>query len=192
MATSYISEHSAEYYLVPALKTILLEQYSYVSPVFPWIYREFNNSSKQLHKNAQFHVLIMFPRRPKLDGLDGDEIYVTINQELESFSKVAIEKGVPVIAGCPQALDIWELSICDSYAWLDLSYSYYDEYLHPISKLKKNGCLLEKEDILCLVRNSPVFNLDSFEVFFRELKKSQPHRMYGSPYKPVYFLIKTN
>lgn len=192
MATSYISEHSAEYYLVPALKTILQEQYSHVAPVFPWISRELSKISKHLHKDDHFHVLVMFPRRPKLNHLDGGEIYVTINFELEDFNKAGKGKGVPVIAGCPRAVDIWDLSYCHSYAWLDLAQSNYHEYLNPISKLEKNGDLLEKEDILALVRNSTIFNLESFEDFFRDSKKNQPYRMYGSQYKPVYFLIKTH
>ena len=141
MAISYISEHSAEYYLVPALKTILQEKYSHVAPVFPWIHREFNKLSLHLHKDDQFHVLVMFPRRPKLDGPDCDEIYVTINGELEAFNKVGKEKGVPVIAGCPKAVDLWDLSNCKNYAWFDLANNNFREYLNSISELKKmNAC----------------------------------------------------
>ncbi len=192
MATSYISEHSSEYYLVPALKKILQEQYSHVAPVFPWISRELSKIAKHLHKYDQFHVLVMFPRRPKINIPDDGEIYVTINCELEDFNKAGKEKGVPVIAGCPKAVDIWDLANCKNYAWLDLAKINHHEYLIPLSKLKKNGCLLEKEDILYLVRNSAIFNLESFEDFFRDAKKTQPYRMYGSQYKPVYFLIKAH
>lgn len=192
MATSYISEHSAEYYLVPALKEILQEQYSHVAPVFPWISRELSKISRLLHKDDQFHVLVMFPRRPKLHDQKRYEIYVTINQELEDFNKAGESNGVPVIAGCPRAIDIWDLSNCQNYAWLDLTRNSYHEDLNPISELEENGCLLEKSDILALVRNSAIFNLESFEGFFRIQKKSQPYRMYGSQYKPVYFLIKAH
>ncbi|RTN29025.1 hypothetical protein EKN93_18175 [Enterobacter asburiae] len=191
MATSYISEHSAEYYLVPALKKILQEQYRYVAPVFPWISRELSNISKHLHKDDWFHVLVMFPRRPKINEHDDREVYVTINGELEDFNKAGKENGVPVIAGCPMAVNIWDLSSCNTHAWINLDQINFYEYLNPISKLKKNGCLLEKEDILSLVRKSAVFNLKSFEDFFRYAKETQPDRMYGSQYKPVYFLIKT-
>lgn len=192
MATSYISEHSAEYYLVPVLKKILQEQYSHVAPVFPWISREFSKISRHLHKDDQFHLLVMFPRRPKLNGLNSGEIYVTINWELEAFNKAGKEKGVPVIAGCPRAVDIWDLSNCQSYAWLDLSQNNYHEYLNPIGELEENGYLLEKEDILTLVRNSAIFNMESFEDFLRDAKETQPYRMFGSQYKPAYFLIKTH
>ncbi|MGP2522755.1 hypothetical protein ACTUSX_23210 [Pantoea ananatis] len=190
MATSYISEHSAEYYLVPALKKILQEQYSHVAPVFPWMSREFCKISRRLHKDDLFHVLVMFPRRPKFNDPDNGEIYVTINHELEAFNKVGEEKGVPVIAGCPRAVDIWDLANCHNYVWLDLAQSNNHEYLNPISKMEKKGCLLEKEDIVALVRNSAIFNLETFEGFWRDAKETQPYRMYGSQYKPVYFLIK--
>lgn len=137
MAASYISEHSAEYYLVPALKTILQEEYSHIAPVFPWISRELSNISKHLHKDDWFHVLVMFPRRPKIDGTDDFEVYVTINRELEYFSKAGKEKGVPVIAGCPMAMNLWDLSDSNTHAWIDLSQINCYEHLNPISNLKK-------------------------------------------------------
>lgn len=192
MATSYISEHSAEYYLVPVLKEILQEQYSHVAPVFPWISRELGKISRLLHKNDQFHVLVMFPRRPKLHDQKSSEIYVTINWELKAYNKVGENCGVPVIAGCPRALDIWDLSNCQNYAWLDLTRNSYPEYLNSISELEVNGHLLEKEDILALVRNSAIFGLESFEEFIRDARETQPYRMYGSQYKPVYFLIRAH
>lgn len=57
-----------------------------------------------------------------------------------------------MIAGCPRAVNIWDLSNCNNYAWVNLSQINYYEYLNPVSNLKKNGCLLEKEDILFLVK----------------------------------------
>ena len=137
MATSYISEHNAEYSLVPALKKILQEQYGHVAPVFPWISRDFSKISRHLHKDDMFHVLVMFLRRPKLNDLDSNEIYFTINWEVEAFKKIAEVKGVPVITGCPVAGDLWSLSNCEDYAWLDLSKNNYHVYLNPISKMKK-------------------------------------------------------
>lgn len=171
MATSYISEHSAEYYLVPTLKEILQEQYSHVAPLFPWISRELSKLSRLLHKDDQFHVLVMFPRRPKLGDPKSSEIYVTINFELEAYNEVWKNSSVPVIAGCPLALDIWELSNCQNYAWLDLTKNTPYKYLNTISQLKEHGFFLEKSDILTLVRNSAVFNLESFEKLFRDAKK---------------------
>lgn len=46
---SYISEHTAEYYLVPDLINILKEKYNFVSPVFPWVTRELSSLSKKIH-----------------------------------------------------------------------------------------------------------------------------------------------
>lgn len=191
MATSYTSEHSAEYSLVPALKKILHEEYSHVAPVFPWISREFSKLSRHLHKDDLFHVLVLFPRRPKFNDQKTEEIYITINLELDVFKNAGEIKGVPMIAGCPRAVDIWDLSNCQNYAWLDLTKNNHHEYLIPISKAEKKRYLLEKEDILALVRNSAIFNFRDFEDFFRDAKRNQPKRMYGSQYKPVYFLIKT-
>jgi hypothetical protein len=63
----------------------------------------------------------MFPRRPKLNDQDSSEIYFTINWEVEDFNKIGEAKGVPVITGCPRAGDLWDLSNCEDYAWLDLA-----------------------------------------------------------------------
>lgn len=190
MATSYISEHSAEYYLVPALKEILQVEFSHVAPVFPWIHRELSKLSRHLHNDDQFHVLVMFPRRPKLLDQKSCEIHVTINPELDDFSKAGVSNGVPVIAGCPQAINIWDLSNCKKYAWLDLTQKTYHESPYSLKELEENRCLLEEEDILSLVRKSTIFNLQSFEDFFRAARATQPIKIYGSLYKPVYFLIK--
>ncbi|MEH3173182.1 hypothetical protein POW79_14395, partial [Enterobacter quasiroggenkampii] len=93
--------------------------------------------------------------------------------------------------GCPMAVNIWDLSSCDTHAWINLDQVNSYEYLNSLSNLKENRCLLEKDDILSLVRKSTIFNLNSFEDFFRHAKETQPDRMYGGQYKPVYFLIKT-
>jgi len=46
---SFINERSAEYILVPNLKSILLEKFSTVTPLFPWATREGSVLSKQIH-----------------------------------------------------------------------------------------------------------------------------------------------
>lgn len=189
MASSYISEHTAEYYLVPALTKILTKKYSYVAPVFPWISREFSRISKKIHQDDKFHILVMFPRRPKLCSEQDNDIYITINPELAEFYNIAEAKKVPVLVGWPLAKNIWELSKCQ-YKWSNLSKNIDSQYLNSTRALEQNGLILDEIDIYNLVEKSSIFDYLSFHNFISVLKEVRPYRPYGGFYKPVYFLIK--
>jgi hypothetical protein len=56
-ATSFIGEHTAELSIVPVLKTILHNEFEFVTPIFPWMTREGGIISKHLHKNEKFKIL---------------------------------------------------------------------------------------------------------------------------------------
>ena len=194
MATSYISEHSAEYSLVPALKSLLEAEFEFVVPVFPWITREISKISMLLHKNDRFHILVMFPRRPKISGVNDSTVYVTINRELESYKEVGSEHGVPVIAGCLKASDFWELAKCSEHIWLEIGHPELQEYLISVESLTlgTRSPRLDDEAVIALVKESRIHDIGGFDGFLRKARYSQPHRMYGAQYKPVYFLVKTH
>lgn len=189
MATSYISEHSAEYYLVPALKRILDSEFEFVAPVFPWLSREFSKVSRSIHLDDKFHVLVMFPRRPKITE-NNEQVFVTINVELEDFNSVGNEYGVPIIAGCPNASSLWELASCRDFVWINIAAASLCPYLIPIGSSNHRSAWLTEKSIINMVKKSTVFNLSSFEIFLRDARESQPETMYGGQYRPVYFLIK--
>jgi len=112
MATSYISEHSAEYYLVPALKRILDSEFEFVAPVFPWLSREFSKVSSSIHLDDKFHVLVMFPRRPKVTG-NNRQVFVTINEELEDFNSVGMNMVSQLSLDAPMLLVYgnWQVAV---------------------------------------------------------------------------------
>ncbi|MCK4486356.1 MAG: hypothetical protein KAU38_06260 [Desulfobacterales bacterium] len=194
MATSYISEHSAEFYLVPYLKKELEKHFKFVAPIFPWINRETSKVSRLLHGDDHFRLLIMFPRRPKLDKSDNKRIFVTINWELQSFKEFAEEYGVPVIAGCPIASSFWELSRSSNYVWMEISNQQLEKYLNPVQDTGCNKTCssnMSINNIVELVNTSSTMDMDRFVEFLRELRYAQPVRfLFGPRYKPVYFLIK--
>lgn len=192
MATSYICEHSAEFYLVPYLKSLLEREFEYVAPISPWLSREFAGKSKKLHQNASFRVLVVFPRRPKISN--GSDIFMTVNAELEAFKKVGIEYGISVIAGCPLATDFWELATANRYAWLNIGRLDTYEYLINASSPAEDrgGLFLTDEQILELVKKSSIQTMDSFESFVRDARYSQPPSFFWGRYKPVYFLTKAH
>ncbi len=144
MATSYINERTAEYYLVPALKRILEKDFYDVAPVFPWLSREFSKISKELHNSDKFSLLAMFPRRPKVGPDECRTIYAIINSELEEFCEVCEQYDVPVIAGCSNASTFWNLSRGDDVVWLDIRHPGLDSYLNPISH---SAARLREQDV---------------------------------------------
>ena len=73
MATSFINERTAEYYLVPALKKVLEKEYTEVASVFPWLSREFSKISKEHYGDPNQYPLIFEANKPMLQ--DPDKIY---------------------------------------------------------------------------------------------------------------------
>ena len=194
MATSFINEHSAEYYIVPYLKNELEKYFKYVAPIFPWLNRETSKISKLLHGSDSFHVLIVFPRRPKLDINDTNKIYITINSELLEFKEFAGKHGVPVILGCPIADNFWELSKCPKCVWLELNDQQPDKYLNPIKSSDFNESLLPNistKNIVRHIQDSSIMDINKFFEFLKESRCMLSRRLlFGPRYKPVYFLIR--
>ena len=189
MATSYICEHSAEFSIVPYLKSLLEKEFKYVVPISPWLSREFARKSKEVHKNTEFQVLVVFPRRPKTN--EENDIFVTLNSEIYAFKDISVKYGIEAIAGCPLATDFWELATSTRYVWLDVGHPSDHEYLIKItSPTAKNDVFLSDEQILDLVRKSAFQTIGSLEEFVREARSVQSHFFFGSRYKPVYFLVR--
>lgn len=192
MATSFISEHSAEFSLVPALKEILERKFEYVVPLYPWVNRETSSISKSLHKNAEFFILVMFSRRPKIASNMETSISITMNHELEEIQKLGELKGIPAIAGCPHAIDFWELAKSKKHIWLSIGHQMTSDYLIPIASLNnsEDTPILTDDKILGLVDDvCKKQNILSFKEFLIEVRWKLPHTFFGPRYKPVYFLM---
>lgn len=187
MTTSFISEHSAEFALVPYMKALLEKEFNCVVPMFPWLSREFGKMSKAVHNSDKFHILTLFPRRPKVS--ENGNIFVTVNYELSQVKEIGEDKGVTVLAGCPLATNFWELASCKDFAWVDVNHPDIHEYLVPVKYLS-HGARLMDSDIIELIKNSPLHSMKSFEEFIRSVRDELPSGFYGARYKPIYFLIK--
>lgn len=184
MATNFICEHTAEFILVPYMKSLLEDRFEFVLPMFPCLTREFTNESRRLHKNCEFRLLILFPRRPEIS--DDQHLYVTINEELRSFKSIGDRYGVPVIAGCPKATDFWTLATCTEQVWIDI------EACGEENLLSIEGCNSYRKtdaDVLRIARESNIQTMDSFKALIRETRQLQPYRRWGACYKPVYFVM---
>jgi len=183
LVTSFISEHTAEFVLVPKMKAVLESRFSTVVPIFPWLSREFGRRGKTFYGFSEFFVLALFPRRPKIS--DQGDIFVTVNGELSAYKEIGLRYGISVMAGCPKAATLWELASCDTCVWLDVDSSY--RYLENIDLLE--GKILSDKDIVNSASQGKVHTMDTLEDFIRETRYVLPAGFFGARYKPVYFLI---
>ena len=201
-STSYICEHTAEFTLLPVLKKILLKKYDTVTPIFPWITREGSNFSKKIHANEKFNILGMYPRRPKIQISGEANFLITINDEIVTSAKAGLERGIPIIAGCPLAYNFWSLGNNPKCLWIklckDTPKSIYVETIddeieigepkhkytfssdQEITRYSTSHCrfvsLDEAIDTIKLIRRCG-YNYDRYYPFI-------------GGYKPVYFLMK--
>ena len=76
-----------------------------------------------------------------------------MNNELEEIQKLGELKGIPVIAGCPQAKDFWELAKSKKHIFLSIGHHMTSDYLVPLVSLysSKDTPILTNDKILELV-----------------------------------------
>ena len=134
---SFISERSAEYVLVPNLKSILLEKFSTVTPLFPWATREGGSLSKHIHGGETFRMIGLYARRPKLIST-GTNITIKLNRQILMGAKQGEELGIPIIAGCPLVKDFWELGGDPECVWIRLDQEPEDDIEIEIPKFSNS------------------------------------------------------
>lgn len=204
-ARSFISEHTAEYTLVPNLKNILQERFSIVTPLFPWATREGSTISRHLHKDERFKIVGLYPRRPKLLSANSSIIIVKLNRQILLGAQRGTELGIPIIAGCPLAKDFWELGNCPNCLWIKLDQGFVDDFELEIessqssyfaNQISKFVFQSEKDLLIYLNERSEPMNFGAAMLSFTEIKRASRELDYHSyfglmgGYKPVYFLLK--
>jgi len=199
METSFLSEHTVEYCLVPEFKALLEKEYEIVIPLFPWISREGGKLSKTIHGSLKFYVIAMYPRRPKFEVPGSDTIVVKINNQLITAAMKGKKLGIPIIAGIPFARDFIELSSRPKCYWIKLTKFELRDNFVEINKttdyVPKVGFENDRNLFNYIKKN---LRLKSFEEIINnisEIMRSEEDNRYFqrylfSPgYKPVYFLI---
>lgn len=199
MATSFVCEHSVEYYLVPEFKALLEEEYESVIPLFPWLTREGGKLSREIHKLPFFNVVAMYSRRPKFEKPGSDIVIVKINNELMRAAEQGKMLGIPIIAGIPFARDFFELSKHPKCYWIKLTdYSIADYHLEinkSMDYIPKCGFDNDGELINYI---KGIMRPKSFSEILTDVRKVMSARkedshfkrfLFASGYRPVYFLI---
>lgn len=204
-ATSFISEHTAEFVLIPILKKILQKEFEFVTPIFPWMTREGSNISKSLHQNDKFKILGLYPRRPKIALLDKENIHIKINDQIILGARSGFTLGIPIIAGCPLAKDFWELGNIPNCLWIRLNFKSNKNKEFQIKQgkslyldrdLSKVVFHEENEILEYVIENANLFDVDGAMEAFRKIKMDSLNFEYYSRfylwggYKPIYFFLK--
>ncbi|KAI1694083.1 hypothetical protein Ddc_22364 [Ditylenchus destructor] len=95
--TSFFSERTAEYSILPPLVERLSGRFGRAVPMFLWSNREGNRTSERLNKGTDVRVLAVFARRPKVTR-DPDVVSGRLNDELMEFAAAAGACGIPCVA----------------------------------------------------------------------------------------------
>lgn len=190
---SFISEHSAEYILVPQFANILSLEYQHVIPIYFWSTREGSNLSKSNFHNKKVKVVAMYPRRPKIDPLYPGKILATINHEIYQRTEYLESKGIPTFAGVPLIESMDEISLSSKCGWFNLSSGEEKMYMTKetggisteliVNLVEKNAKQMDWVDAIEVLKN----NKDSINDGTRTIYIRR--YMFGDRYKPVYFII---
>jgi hypothetical protein len=198
--TSFISEHTAEYFLIPQLCDILSKTYNNIVPLYFWQSREGDNLSKEIHRNYNLKLLAFFPRRPKLEYSSSDKIICSINDSLFEFSNQAIKHGIITIAGVPLISSILEFgmhksiwfqisTICQPYISLSIDKTNNLVIGHNKDCIK----ILDEKSFSNIYDNANSFDWETAIKIMKDLRNTSRIGLnrffYGDHYKPTYILM---
>jgi len=133
---SFISEHTAEYVLVPDLVRRLAPDFLEVIPIFFWATREGNSTAAMTMFETSVRILSAFARRPKIWG--EDRIMMKINPELVQYSRVSADAGIPVLAGVPLVSALSQLRLFSKCSWFELS-AWHGTSVEPYVEVMLDG-----------------------------------------------------
>jgi hypothetical protein len=199
--TSFMSEHTVEFYLVPRFRALLSTRYSHVLPFFYWKTREGNIMSRGDDFPALVRVCAMFPRRPKV--LE-EQLELTVNEEVYLMSEHLQQAKIPTFLGFPCVHSLSALAADFECLWFSPIPNERRYTRHEVSPGEGAtgdstlfGPFKDGKDIHGYIEaNATQQTWRSFldVIFVVHSKISQENIirnrfLFGPPYKPVYFLM---
>ena len=133
MATSFISERSAEYILVPKLIYILKRYFSKSIPLYFLSTREGSSISRACHPLQPVKIISVFARRPKITTPNQFSVEVKFNLSLFETAQRLMPLGIPTFAGVPLASSIFDLSLETDCAWFEIAGNNNDDIVCEVS-----------------------------------------------------------
>lgn len=98
--SSFISEHTAEYIILPPLINAIEKKYSSVLPLFYWSSREGGSHGRDSLRFNNYKVIAVYPRRPKVLKVNSETICLTFNDILFDALKNSILSAFPFWPEC--------------------------------------------------------------------------------------------
>jgi len=199
MASSYVSEHSVEFVLVPQFAGILSVGYETVVPIYFWHSREGGNISKECFRNREVRIVVLYPRRPKVINAYQPKIEVKFNEVLFERSRQFKEKGISVFAGVPLASSLDDFTVTTKCAWFKIHPNGSEEIIElscevPTPIFSQNVKQVGQKEILSIIDdNSLRLSWPKAIEYLRELRSRSSFirswSFMGDTYKPIYFLL---
>ena len=201
--TSFFSERTAEYSILPSVVTYLRQRFGAAAPMYFWSTREGNTVADQVHAGRRMRVLVIFTRRPKV--WRGAVLLGKINAELFAFARRADQHGLPCFAGFPAVRSVLELGGDFRTHWFSLIGEEQDDLHFQVDPLQPHLAptamdghalqTVELGDIGDAVESARVLLWSDVIKAIRNVR--HPHRRTnygaflggGSLYTPTYVLV---
>ncbi|MEM7085223.1 MAG: hypothetical protein AAF489_03525 [Bacteroidota bacterium] len=192
--SSFISERTADYIIVPRLVSMLKSEFRDVVPLYPWLSREGGKLSRTLHADDSFRVLGLFTKRPKV-SIAKTKFVVKVNNDFVLGASAARKLGIPFITGTPIVQDFWRLNENADCFWVKLNETtkdFYEIKANSPCPYSDNIIQSEEEMIEFVTNNSSEMILETLVRAIREVRWASGNGMYRAfgLYRPVYFLLR--
>jgi hypothetical protein len=201
-----MSEHTAEYALVPDLVAHLGKHFPIIVPVYFWATREGARVGRESISNHTIRVVAAFARRPKVVRPGDERILVKVNEQLFAAARAGAEVGIPVLAGVPLVNNLVDFSIGVSCSWFHISSTSQPtadrEFLLALSEEPRRPALQEgvsgplTQMELVNIAQSWCSELDWMGAVdgMRYVKSAGGihHPLFGGGYRPFFALMPSN
>jgi len=192
--TSFMSEHTTEFYVVPRFRAIIEKRFSSALPMYFWSSRE--GTARDAHVGVQGRLCALFARRPK----DPTPTHVIMKVNAEVFDDaVRLRKlGIPTFVGMPEVVSFLELAGEFECAWFslrateDAQSDFYFTSAAPVEPDFRVRGPLNEEEICGIVQDEcrDVTWAEAVGCMSEVRRSAAPGRfIFGPSYKPVYFFI---
>jgi len=201
-----MSEHTAEYALVPDLIARLGDRFPTITPVYFWATREGGRVGRESVGDRAIRLVAAFARRPKVLHPGDERILVKINDVLFAAAHAGAEVGIPVLAGVPLVSDLLDFSIGVQCSWFHISATSYqtadEEFLLALAERPQRPTL--PQDVagpltameLAELAESCCRELDWMQARegMRHIKSAGgfQHSIFGGGYRPFFLLVCSN
>lgn len=114
-----MNEHTAEYVLVPDLIRRLSSTFTRAVPFFFWLSRE-GQAKARASYTGSVRLLGAYARRPKVDRLGEETIYIKFNELLFYHASALEQVGIPLLAGAPCVSRLSDFHIGVECVWFHI------------------------------------------------------------------------